>query len=392
MKPYSISLLNEWKQCQRKFYGYRIEKTDWQDSFTKSLNLTLSSLVHKFFEEFYKKSDETLKFKLNVITLDGWKDEFVSAWNSEIEEMVSLTTETERKVFLEKGILSLKNFYKREKDRNFRFPVFTEKLFTVDCGEFKISGVIDRLDIEEDGSITIIDYTIQDYVKTVSQAENDLQLATYLMACEQDLLHKTPARVGFYYPIKGIEIFSEPNAEKQAELLTDIMQMDTAIHNRASDASLYPTSKDAVFCDSCGYKHKCPEFTHEFIEVKELPNYEEMEAICNEFLNISSQVNELDKRKKEVQGIIKEYMCEHGLKELYEVKLMSRDTGKYSLIDIWDILKKVENGYEFLDVKKKALKESLKAFSLPEQRIIENSYIPKSSIYPQKKPKKKRNN
>ena len=376
MRLYTVSKLNEWNQCQLKYYAHHLERENWQDTGSQaSLQLILGNLVHKFFENFYAKTETTLKFKRQIISLDNWKNSFQSAWEEQIQN-TEFVSNLNAEIYLEKGLICLENFYTREKNRDFKIPLLVEHKFMVTLNNlFKINGKIDRIDEEADGTLTIIDYKITDKVKTLFEAEQDTQLAIYAFACEQTIFGRKPAYVGWYFPLKNLNIFIEPQIQKQEELLSEILFVDNLIEKRQNDKSQYPRSPQTGFCDYCGYKHQCPEYNNFALE--DSLNESEILIAIEEASKIQAQLKPLEKRFDELKKQIKEFMLEKEINKLENVKLQKQDRGTYSAQALWPILQKLDNGYEFIEIRKTALHEALTSFSLLEQKAIANSYTQK---------------
>ncbi len=378
MRVYNISKINEWEQCQLKYYGHYINSEEWQNQFSVNLNNVFGKLLHEFFEKFYQPLDNSIKFKKNIITLDNWKEDFKNSWYKVLTENEELNTNNSE-VFLEKGFIALENFYNREKERDFKIPLFLEQHFRIPIGqEFIINGKIDRIDEELDGSLTIIDYKITNYTKTVNQAKEDFQLLTYALACEFDILERFPNKVGWYYPLQGLDVFSKPSNETQAELLSQIMSIDSLINIRGDNKSLYPCSSRTGFCDNCGYKHKCPEYAHEYNDFKEKLEQADIIKMIERAYELDKQIKELESELEPLKKEIKDFMVENEMKTLDKAKCMIQNRGSYDPKKIWDILKKYDNATDYISIKAN-LKNDLSSFSLAEQRIIGDSYIPKLS-------------
>jgi len=363
MKVYSVSKLNEWNQCQLKYFAHHIEREHWEKTQETSLQLVLGELVHSYFERFYARAENMLEFKKGLVTLARWKDAFRDDWQLQIQA-VPVFMQTDADLQLEKGIMCLENFYQREKARDFKMPVFIEKSFSIKLGDlFRISGKIDRIDEEADGSLTVIDYKISNSIKTAGQAHYDYQLATYAFACEQDLLHKWPSRVGWYYPIQGREIFAEPSIQAQEDLLSAFMEIDSSLSVRGNQKELYPASPSTGFCDYCGYQKKCPQMSCE--EVGEADFEEESIArLIEEATELNERLKADEKRLSEMKEKIKHYLLENNLSKFQNVHLQRQDRGNYLVQPVWDILRKLDNGYDFVEIRKSALKENIQAFTL----------------------------
>lgn len=376
MKTYTVSKLNEWNQCQLKYYGHHLEREFWESETT--LENILGRLIHTFFKNFYAKSETTLQFKKGIITLDDWKNSFADKWQEEAA-VIEIATAKDIAIKLDKGLLCLENFHKREQKRDFKLPLFTEKSFSVNIdGLFKIKGSIDRIDEELDGTITIIDYKITDYLKTAQQAQSDAQLAVYAYGCEQDILHRKVNKVGWFYPTKQLDVFNEPSTEAQSEILSALLEMDTAIENRGLNKNLYKYSPSTGFCDFCGYRSKCPEYTHEYWHEKENSNKDEIKEMVERAYKLNEQKKEIETELTELKNQIKSFMLENNVMNLENAKLQPQERGNYAPIGLWEIIRQLDNGHDFIDIKKLALKENLESFSLEEQKIINNSYTPKT--------------
>ncbi len=376
MKTYTASKLNEWNQCQLKYYGHYLERQFWESE--TSLENILGRLIHTFFKNFYAKSETTLQFKKGLITLDAWKESFADKWQEE-SSVIEIATAKDIAIKLDKGLLCLENFYKREQKRDFKLPLFTEKDFSVNIDNlFKVKGSVDRIDEELDGTITITDYKITDYIKTAQQAQSDPQLAVYTYGCEQDILQRKVNKVGWFYPTRELDIFNDPARETQSEILSALLEMDTAIEQRGLNKNLYKHSPSTGFCDFCGYRSKCPEYTHEYWEEKESSNTDQMKEMVKAAYQLNEQKKEVEIKLTELKDKIKAFMIENNLMNLDNANLQRQERGNFAPVGIWQILKELDNGHDFIDIKKLALKENLECFSLEEQKIINNAYTPKT--------------
>lgn len=378
MRVYNISKINEWEQCQLKYYGHHIDpEKEWKTQASVSLHNILGKLLHEFFEGFYRPMENSIKFKKNVINLDNWKNEFNNSWQEALSNTDEYLNTADSDILLEKGLKALENFYKREEQRNFKLPLFLEQSFRVAIGEdFIINGKIDRIDEEADGKIIITDYKITGYSKTVDQARENFQLLTYALACEMCILGKFPDQIGWYYPLQNLNIFARPSREAQAELLSQIMTIDSLVTQRDNNKLLYPCSPRTGYCDTCGYKHKCPEYKHEYNLEEEKPDQIELVQIIERAFELNQKIKELEKEFEPLKEQIKNFMIENEIKTLDKAKCSAQNRGSYDPKKIWNILTKYDNAHEYISIKAN-LKENLSSFSLAEQREICDSYISK---------------
>jgi hypothetical protein len=358
MRTYNASKLNLWKHCELKFCAYYL--LGYKEEKVKNPHLELGSLIHKFFEDFYKQPVLTQQFKNGDLTLEDWKKDFSKTWNNVAEEII-FKDNSEKNAYKEKGLLALNNFFEREKKRDFKIPIFLEEPFIVDLGQFKLNGKIDRVDREEDGSITILDYKTGK-VKSVFETNRDLQLTIYHLACEETILKETPKKIGLYYPVQDEIIYTE-RENKYIELISsNILEIDLIIEQRGSNPKEYKTSPADWKCEYCAYREQCPE--HKVIDYALMPSANEIIEKTERYSKLKAQEKELkdemDILKSEIKKLnseIKEYMKKGNISKIGKCKLTPVQKAEYDAIKLWDLLKEIKDGYQYIKINKKALEE-----------------------------------
>ena len=377
MRTYNASKIALWNQCELKFCAYHLLKYKNENS-QPSLRMELGTLVHKYFEDFYNPL-QTQQFKTQVITLQAWKDDFAKTWNNLTENFSLENNQNENKAYLEQGILALENFYYREKERDFKIPIFLEKWFTVDLGQFRLNGKIDRIDREPDGSITILDYKIASRIKSSIEADKDIQLTIYHLACEEAILRETPTRIGLYYPVQNEIIYTKRNNNHLELTQSDILDIDLTIEERGYDPKSYERSPNDWKCEDCAYRNECPE--HKIISFEELPDAEEIIEKTERFAELKAKEKELTDELEILKEEIKEYMKANELKEIGKCRLGSSSREEYDASKLWQLLRNIQNGYQYIKVDKKALEEDLELFTAEERRVIKTAKISKEPVY-----------
>ncbi|MDJ0626133.1 MAG: PD-(D/E)XK nuclease family protein [Candidatus Caenarcaniphilales bacterium] len=295
---FSSSKIDLWKQCELKFYAHVLLGIRPKNNFSRDPKVQLGSILHKFFHEFYKDQSQTNLFKQNIKSLRNLEEEFCTAWD-DISKSLDYGNDTDAKTqqffYQEKGLKALKNFYKREEKRGFKQPVFLEKWFKLSFDEFSLTGRVDRIDREEDGSISIVDYKITDKILSVEDAKGDNQLTIYSIACLQSLLNEKAQKLILYYPTQDEEIISYRNDSSIEELLLKLKQINSHIEQHGLQQDKYNTNPADWKCSSCGFQKQCPEFNErkkltpgQTSDLKEkIDRHKELQNLIN-FLNTES--------------------------------------------------------------------------------------------------------
>jgi|GEM_PF-3510895 len=375
MVVYNASKIETWRQCELKYCAYYLLNFRSRNFF-ESPQLMLGKLIHKYFEEFYRDPQNTQKFKLNTKSLSQWKNEFTKDWENLVLDKIN--TE-DNKAFLEQGILALENFYYYEKSRDFKLPIFLEKDFVLDLGQFKLNGKIDRIDRETDGSITIWDYKISRSIKSKFEADRDLQLTIYYLACKEFFLGKFPQKLGFYYPIQN-ELITTIRSEKEVNNLESLLlEIDLEVKEKGKETNNYKTNPVDWKCNSCNYQEFCPE--HRNLNFKELPDLEEVLEKIKEFSKLKKEEKELKKQLTPLKEEIKNYMQIKKIKELEYCKLTKRENIEYDPIKLWKILIKYETSQYFIKIDNKSIEEEIENFPITVQKEIKESRIYKEPTY-----------
>ena len=70
-------------------------------------------------------------------------------------------------------------------------------------------------------------------------------------------------------------------------------------------------------CDWCEFQRHCPYFKHKFKEAKIFFNDQDVKALIGEYTKLSAEVDERDKRLKEIKADMSKFMDQEGLERLF---------------------------------------------------------------------------
>ena len=145
----------------------------------------------------------------------------------------------------------LRRFHRRESP-HYRLPATTEAWFELPVDdEALVVGAIDRVDVDDDGNLTVIDYKTNRKVKNRARVRSSLQLSIYALACEE-LFGRLPAAVALDFVVPGIEV-RVPVEELDLDAARTAV-IETAQAVRAERFAPTPNR----LCGWCDFRALCP--------------------------------------------------------------------------------------------------------------------------------------
>jgi DNA helicase II / ATP-dependent DNA helicase PcrA len=253
----SASQLNSYSACPTQWAFkqlYRIP-TDGDHG-----ALTFGSTVHAAFEKYARARREAAAAGQPPPDFEALKTHFAEEWQPR-----AYRDEVSAEHFRERSEPALRRFYDRELaslSEAVAFEIgFTFEIADPDGGPpLRMAGVIDRINREPDGSITVIDYKTG-RSKSQAQVDADDQLSVYALALQLGAVVDpatgqplSPAsRLALYFTESDEEISTTRSAEQLDEFVARLLA--TARRIRAGDFAATPSAQACGWCD---FARICP--------------------------------------------------------------------------------------------------------------------------------------
>jgi putative RecB family exonuclease len=136
-------------------------------------------------------------------------------------------------------------------------PIGLELRLEVPLGSLALRGVIDRLELDDDGELVVTDYKTGK-APGVSYEQSRLGgVHFYAYMCEQ-MLGRRPARVQLLYLSDPIAIVATPSDQSIRGFQQRATAVWTAIERACRDEDFRP--HPSPLCDWCGFQQFCPAF------------------------------------------------------------------------------------------------------------------------------------
>jgi putative RecB family exonuclease len=250
---FSYSRINTFNNCPQRYKIQYIDKIRKNDN---SIEAFMGSRVHDVLENLYQTKSLDKKYisfdRLYNMYDDLWKQKwsdniFISKYKFDKNNYNKLT-------LYKTGLLCLKNYYKRFNQRGyFKENIYaTELKVEVKIGNYNFIGYIDRVDIDSDGIINIIDYKTGGKSKGKLQASKDLQMAIYEIAMIELFKEHKQINLNLYY-LKNDKIITFTHSSKQLETIKNsIIERVKLIESTKNYIA-----KESILCEWCYYWNEC---------------------------------------------------------------------------------------------------------------------------------------
>jgi DNA helicase-2/ATP-dependent DNA helicase PcrA len=232
----SASAVDSYQRCGLQF---RLDR-DWQLSAKPAAAMQYGAAMHSVLKDYFDcmragkpKSGEEL--------LDRFRGELAAAGIQEAYQ---------HELYEKQGIAQLRDFLASAGSRTGGEVLHTEEPFEIRIGETRVTGRIDRIDREPDGSVAIVDYKTGK-ARDQENADQSLQLSLYAIAAREKWGYQV-GRVSFYNLEHNVSV---DTTRSESELLAARAQVEDAARGIA--AGEFPM-KTGMHCAFCAYRSICP--------------------------------------------------------------------------------------------------------------------------------------
>ena len=147
-------------------------------------------------------------------------------------------------------------YFDMEDPRQIR-PVGLELRMEAMAGALALRGIIDRLELDEDGELVVTDYKTGRPPSGNYEHKSLAGVHFYAFLCE-NVLGKRPAKIRLMYLSTGETIETEPTAQSVRFITTRTTAVWNAVERACSTGEFRPRS--SKLCDYCAFQQWCPEF------------------------------------------------------------------------------------------------------------------------------------
>jgi putative RecB family exonuclease len=210
------------------------------------------TLVHRALELLYLEAPGDRTVDCAVHKLSRAVPEILEG--REYAELV--LSEEEREKFLVDADRLVRNAFVLEDPTRIR-PIGLELRMQAKLGSLTLRGIIDRLELDEDGALIVSDYKTGK-VPGVNHEQSRLGgVQFYAFLCEQ-MLGRRPSKVQLLYLHEPMAIISSPTEQSLRGLTMRTSAIWTAVEKACARDDFRP--KPSGLCSFCSYKTWCPAY------------------------------------------------------------------------------------------------------------------------------------
>ena len=162
--------------------------------------------------------------------------------------------------------LLIERYFELEDPRTVR-PIGLELKLEADLGKVRLRGVIDRLELDEQGDLVVTDYKTGSVPSEFFEAKSLSGLHIYALLCER-MLGRRPVRVQLYYLSRPEAIIATPTDQSITGVERKTVAMASAIGGACARDDFRPNP--GRLCDFCTFKPYCPAHGGDPLDAEEL--------------------------------------------------------------------------------------------------------------------------
>jgi putative RecB family exonuclease len=240
----SFTRIDTFEQCPRRF---RYQYVDGLPQ-APAPQLSFGSSIHAALEWLYDRKHPVLP------SLDETLQALFDRWDSTGYEAAP---RSEQLAAYEHARTIVTAFHERVRREGFRLPAAIEAWFSLPFGDgLVVVGAIDRLDVDDDGALHVIDYKTNKRARSRAQVQSSLQLAIYALATHE-LYGRMPDTVALDFVVPGVRVTVPVDALDLEAVPSRIAAVAERIRRRED------TPVPNRLCDWCDFRAICPAWSEE---------------------------------------------------------------------------------------------------------------------------------
>lgn len=244
----SPSKVSTFKDCALAFRFSAIDRLPEPPS----APATKGTLVHAALERLFCAPPEERTLELALTSLEAAFDELRSH-----REYVELGLDAEAEAaFLDDAELLTRRYFQLEDPRTIH-PIGLELRLEVELESLTLRGIIDRLELDEQGELVVTDYKTGGAPNPAFEQSRLGGVQFYALLCER-LFGRRPARIQLLYLREPTAIINTPTEQSTRGLERRVLAIWNAIERAHERGDFRP--RPSRLCDWCGFKAYCPSF------------------------------------------------------------------------------------------------------------------------------------
>ena len=249
-RTFSYSQLNTFKTCPQQ---YKIIYLDGIRKDHESIEAFMGKRVHEVLEWLYNNENKDKSF----IIFDKLCQIYDEQWSGKWHNHIYIADNTKNSdYYYSIGKRCLSNYYNKYGPSFKQHVVDTEVKLEFSIKGYLFKGVIDRLDNSKEGDWSVHDYKTSKRSKTSRQAKNDLQLALYHLAIEQNYGDVQRISLNWHFLRDGSKVSITHSKEEIEQLKKKIINIIKNISEHSLDYNNF-LPKETLLCNWCYYWQEC---------------------------------------------------------------------------------------------------------------------------------------
>jgi len=247
---FSYSQLSTYKVCPQQ---YKIIYLDGIRKYDESIEAFMGKRVHEVLDWLYSADNLNRPY----FTFDSLCQQYDSKWIEKWHENIYIVDrKNETDFYYNIGKRCLSNYYSKYGPSFNQSVEATELKLEFKVGNYLFKGIIDRLDQIDTGEWTVHDYKTSKYQKSKLQASNDIQLALYKIAVEQNFSNIKNIYLTWHFLRMGNEVTIQQTNQKLEILQKKIINLvEKIISSINKKNGMLP--KESILCNWCYLWQEC---------------------------------------------------------------------------------------------------------------------------------------